>query len=463
MSNRLKIRLHGVHVADLKQSPRTGRLSLRYVKSWLDNPAAYALSLRLPLKASAYDDDYAAPFIAGLLPDSKLHRRLIGEALGIGDTSEFRLLEAIGRECAGAVSVVPEDEPDAPELSIVPHFDLLDERQLAELIRNLPRRPLMIDQEDDVRLSLAGVNDKAAVVRSGGRIGLPKGNTPSTHILKTDIPRLPDSVRTENFCLKLAREVGIRTPRSTIETAEDQVYMLVSRYDRKLIASKDGPRLQRLHQEDLCQALGYSPDFKYERDGGPNWKLCFELLDASARREYTTHRAMPRATRALDRPDLLNLAMFQWVVGNPDAHAKNYSLILTPDRASLAPAYDLNNAAAFRDMYKSVRPRMAMSIGGVFHPDELSGENWDQFARETGFSPSVVRQALSDMASRVPDLASTLASSMRGTPAWSDRIVDVVDDIAARCASVPGMLAGRQSKPKEDASGVLDLSEGPLS
>lgn len=447
MTTRLKIRLHGAHVADLEQTPRSGKLTIRYTQSWLDTDTAYALSMQMPLRVELYGDGVAAPFVAGLLPDNKIHRRMIGQTLGLGDPSEFGLLEAIGRECAGAVSVVPEDEDDAPELSIKPEFDILSEIELADLIRNLPRRPLMIDEDGHLRLSLAGVNDKAALIRSNGRLGRPRGNTPSTHILKTDTPNLIDSAKTENFCLKLAREMGINAPRSYIEMAEDQVYLLVARYDRKMITYGTGPKLQRIHQEDFCSALGYSPDFKYEHQGGPNWKACFNLLDAaSADREIVRHRTMSSRPRSQDRPALLSLAMFQWFIGNPDAHAKNYSLLLGPRGASLAPAYDLNNSAAFRDFFKEVRPRMAMSIGGEFHPDRLSGSHWDDFANQVGFPPAVVRQALEDTAERMPDIAATLANSLRGTIEWSDRIDLVVADIVQRCGGVSNKLAGRPDK-----------------
>jgi serine/threonine-protein kinase HipA len=464
MTSRLKIRLHGTHVADLEQTPRSGKLSIRYAKSWLDSAASYALSLRMPLREEAYGDAIAGPFVAGLLPDSKLHRRMIGQTLGLGDPSEFGLLEAIGRECAGAVSVVPEDEDDAPELSIQPEFEVLAEAELAELIRNLPRRPLMINEDGHARLSLAGVNDKAALIRSAKRLGRPLGDTPSTHILKTDTPNLVDSARTENFCLKLAREMGIKAPRSYIEQAEDQVYLLVSRYDRKLIPYQAGPRLQRIHQEDFCSALGFSPDFKYEHQGGPDWKACFRLLDvAAANKEIARHRSLSARPRSLDRPALLTLAMFQWFIGNPDAHAKNYSLLLGPGGASLAPAYDLNNSAAFRDYFKQVRPRMAMSIGGEFHPDHLTGAHWEDFAVQAGFPPAVVRQALQDAADRLPDIASTLANSLRGSIEWSERIDLVVADIAQRCAGVPQMLAGRPANTNTTIDDVeTTLPEDPF-
>jgi len=457
MTNRLKIRLHGTHVADLEQAPRSGNLTIQYAKSWLDNDLAYALSMQMPLQERAFGDTVAVPFVAGLLPDSKIHRRMIGQTLGLGDPSEFGLLEAIGRECAGAVSVVPEDEDDAPELSVTPEFEVLSEAELADLIRSLPRRPLMINEDGHIRLSLAGVNDKAALIRVGGRLARPLGNTPSTHILKTDTPNLVDSAKTENFCLKLAREMGIKAPRSYIEQAEDQVYLLVNRYDRKLVAHQSGLKLQRIHQEDFCSALGFSPNFKYENQGGPGWKVCFTLLNtASTDKGFIRHRSALPHPRSSDRLALLNLTMFQWLIGNPDAHAKNYSLLLGPHGVSLAPAYDLNNSAAFRDFFKEVRPRMAMSISGEFHPDRLTGAHWDDFALQAGFPPAVVRQALKDTSARLPDIAATLANSIRGSIEWSDRIDLIVTDIAQRCSSVPDMLAERSLNNTKIADGDIE-------
>lgn len=438
----LSVRLNGLPAAILTLGT-AGALQLRYGRDWLERPGAYALSAALPLREEPYDDARAAPFFAGLLPDSRQQRRLIAETFDVNEASDFSLLSAIGRDCAGAVSVVPLDTPIIPEEDVPERFEPLDEAALAKLIRELPARPLMLD--DEVRLSLAGMNDKAAVLVRNKTIGLPLGGYPSSHILKPDIRDLRDSIRTEFFTLQLAARMGIKTPPAAIMTAEDQHYMLMARYDRvRIPAGPDGAmRLRRLHQEDFCQALGVMPDQKYERDGGPDWAACFQLLEGTEQ-------------PADARLDLLGRAALQYLIGNPDGHAKNYSLLHSRHGSRLAPIYDLNNARAFRDQFTKARPRLAMSIGGERDPSQLTGSHWDAFARAIGFSRQPVRRLLVDMAERLPDEAVTLRDSLRDSPAWSDRHDLVVDDIAARCADVPAMLARSapspiQPRPEPDA------------
>lgn len=450
MSQRhLKIRLHGTHCADLSRSDRTGALSIQYTQDWLSRSSAVPLSVRLPLRQKPFGDDVAVPFVAGLLPDSKIHRRLIASAVHIDaeDPSDYALLERIGRDCAGAVSIVPPDQADEPELAVVPSYDPIDDTVLAAMIRELPQRPLLVGDDDDVRLSLAGVNDKAAVVQVDGRVALPKGGTPSTHILKVDIPRLPDSIRTEHFSLRLASSAGLLVPRSRIGVAEDQVYMLIERYDRKLVQHDDGPRIRRLHQEDAAQALGYAPEMKYERDGGPSWRQMFKLM------ESTTDAGASRLR-------LLDTALFQWFVDNPDAHAKNYSLVHDAGRTSLSPYYDGNVAFAFRDCFTKVRPRMAMAIGGVYDPNLLTGEHWQEFAEQCGFPPKVVAAKIRTMARRLPSMARDLEASMRGTSAWSPRLEQVLEIVQLRADSVPDMLARNAASVVEatDASSAEETS-----
>lgn len=432
----LKVLLNGEHAADVRRAGN-GDLSLAYTPAWVANPTAYPVSLTMPVRPAVYKDKVVAPFLAGLLPDSNVHRARLGQLFNVSGDNDFSLLSEIGRECAGAISIVRPDEPDSPELAIKPTYDVLPEDRVAQMIRDLPERPLLADG-NDMRLSLAGVNDKVGVLWSEGNVALPTNGTPSTHILKIDIKRLPDSARLENFCLRLAGAVGIKVPKSRIGVAEDLSYLLVARYDRALLQTQEGPRLRRLHQEDFCQALGYAPNQKYERDGGPGWAEAFRL--------------MKRMTNPIEaRQELLSRAIFTYLVGNPDAHAKNYSILFRAGKATLAPCYDLNNAKAFVDCFKSVRPRMAMAVGGTFDPEAVTGSNWDAFAVDCGFTPGSVRLALREMAAKIAVASSSLGDELRGTQAWSDRIDVAIGDIRSRALAVPGML--------QRESGAPDLAE----
>lgn len=387
MSERLSVLFGERLVGHLHRLPGN-EIGLTYADEWRDafhRGRAFPISLSMPI-GSAGEMMNATTYIAGLLPDSPVHREALINELGLADDpSDFALISMMGADNAGALSILPDNQLKEPRGE--PGVDWLTPADLADHIRALPRRPLLVDEEHGVMLSLAGVNDKAAVVVSKGRIGLPRNGYPSTHIIKIDIPGLEDSIRTEHFCLALARAAGMSAPKASICEVEDQSFMLMSRYDR---ATGDDGSTVRLHQEDFCQALGHPPSRKYERHGGPGWREAFSLMSRCAN---------PTAARA----ELLRRAMFQLLIGNPDAHAKNYSLVFRGPSGSLTPAplYDLNNAAAFRHKFKKTRPLMAMSIGGQDNRDEVSEEDLGRFARECGFSADTVISALREVGEKV--------------------------------------------------------------
>lgn len=392
------------------------RIMFRYDRDWVDlwrsGGPAHAISLSLPVSDEIQD---ATAFAAGLLPDSVKHRNLIAAELGIDDDpSDFAFLAKLGRDCAGALIIVPEEQ--GPHHAAPAALEELDEAALAEHLRNLPRRPLMVDEDEGITLSLAGVNDKAAVVLRQGRMYLPLHGYPSTHIIKVDIPTLKDSIKTEHFCLRLADAVGLRVPKTQLHMAEDQSFMLMSRYDR--YRNEHGVR--RRHQEDFCQALGYMPGKKYERHGGPGWRQCFGLMAETAN---------PVAARE----ELLRYAVFQFLINNPDAHAKNYSLLFQPGSGSvsLAPIYDLNNAAAFAGHFKKTRPIMAMWLGGEGDPTKVTREHWDQFAVDCRLSQRLVGVEIMRMAAAIQTALDEVASSCPSC----DAIDLAVDDIRKRAAA----------------------------
>lgn len=414
MTGRLVVHLGG-RIAGHFSRRDADHIDFSYSSDWVDAwraGQAHQISVSLPVSPSDVKLD-ATAFVAGLLPDSARHRTLIAEELGIGDDpSDFAFLSRIGRDSAGALMILPEDQ--GVNRSAAPGVDWLSDAELADHLRSLPRRPLLIDEDEGIVLSLAGVNDKAAVIYRKGGIGLPKNGMPSTHIIKVDIPGLEDSIKTEFFCLELARNVGLRTPRASIEVVEDQTFMLMQRYDR---AVRDN-RLERVHQEDFCQALNVMPSKKYERYGGPSWGDCFDLMSVTAN---------PVAARAA----LLHEAVFQFLTGNPDAHAKNYSLIYRGSSGSidLSPIYDLNNAAAFRDSFKRAKPIMAMFIGKERNRDKVTADDWRDFAKDCGISYATVEREIKALASKILE---ALPSARDTTP--SCRAVNIAhDDIEQRC------------------------------
>lgn len=430
MTKTLLVLANGRDRVGVLRADARGYMSFAYDLEWLATPAAYPVSQSIPLRDGAFDHQAIEPFFDGLLPDKKDVRRQIAALFDVAPTDEFGILEHIGRDCAGALMLIHPDQAKSP-LQSDAHLSAISTDDLAKRIAELPQRPLFVD-EDEVVLSLAGVNDKAAVYIDPAtqEISLPFGGYPSTHILKIDIERLPDSTRTEHFCMRLARKIGLDAAHTKIRLFNDRPVLFVTRFDRAYAQTSNGVRVTRLHQEDFCQALGVNPDVKYERQGGPDLAAMFTLTKQAS--------TIP----ARDIPKLLGFVIFNFLIGNPDAHAKNYSLIYrqrptnakaTNVHTAISPLYDVNNGAAFRDCFKSQRPRLAQSIGGCYDPTELDWPHWESQARMIGSSPTALRKALLTMAKKVRETITPLRDEVRDTDADSPRLDLIVDDVSNRC------------------------------
>ncbi len=374
-----------------------GRLSFQYRPDWLSQPNAVALSQSLPLGPDPFNDHQCRAFFAGLLPEGNL-RRLIAQQCQVSSQNDFALLNAIGGECAGAITFVPDGQPisTANQTGI----QWLDEPQLIALLNELPRRPMLAGR-DGMRLSLAGAQDKLPVVFDGERIGLPKGGQPSTHILKPAIASVQDSVINEGFCLALAQAMGMPTAQAQIFQVSDRQVLLVARYDRRV--GTDGQPV-RIHQEDFCQALGTVPEMKYQNEGGPDLKACFDLLRKASR---------PSAPQVLR---LLDAVIFNALVGNHDAHAKNFSLLYATGRApTLAPLYDMLSTA----VYDHLTPKMAMKLGSKYKFTEVQTRHWDQFAQASGLSKAQTKKRVLSMAQDLP----VTARQLQALPPFSGQLV----------------------------------------
>jgi serine/threonine-protein kinase HipA len=389
---------------------RAGRLELSAGKLRFGYDSAYvsggypALSRSLPLRTEPFGDAGAHSFFANLLPEGDVRRHLASR-LGISVENDFDLLSAIGGDCAGAVSLL---EPgSSPTRVAEDSVRWLGEAELARTIADLPRKPLFADPEGGIRLSLAGAQDKLPVVVRGDRIGLPEGDAPSTHIVKAPIGRYAGTSANEAFCLALARELALDAAHAEVRIADDQEFLLVERYDRHF----DGERYERLHQEDFCQAVGIPPELKYEREGGPGLGACFDLVRAAA--------SLP----ASDLPALLDAVTLNFLIGNNDAHGKNFSLLYDAGATRLAPLYDLVSTAVYPELDR----KMAMKIGGEYRPDYVRRRHVDRFAAEAGLGVAAVRRRMLSLAGRAPDSARALRERAGDDAAPTlDRIVEVI-------------------------------------
>lgn len=369
-----------------------GRLSFQYDHDWLAQPDAVALSQSLPLGPDVFDDRQCRAFFAGLLPEGNL-RRLIAQQCQVSSQNDFALLNAIGGECAGAITFVSHRQPLATAEQA--GVEWLDEPQLMALLDELPRRPMLAGR-DGVRLSLAGAQDKLPVVFDGQRIGLPKGAQPSTHILKPAIASVEDSVLNEGFCLSLAQAMRLSTAQAQIFVVQGLQVLLVARYDRRV--GVDGQPM-RIHQEDFCQALGVVPEMKYQNEGGPDLKACFDLL------RKATRPSAPQVLRLLDA------VVFNALIGNHDAHAKNFSLLYAGQSKNvaptLAPLYDMLCTA----VYEHLTPKMAMKLGSKYKFTEVQARHWEQFAQAAGLSKAQAKKRVLQIAQQLPAIARSLQAT----------------------------------------------------
>ena len=389
-----------------------GRLSFTYAPEWLSQPNAVALSASLPLQAEPFGDHKTRPFFAGLLPEGQM-RRLIARQFHVSQQNDFALLDHIGGECAGAVTFL-EPGQSLPELSRDDNVRWLSDQALAEIIDELPLRP-MLAGKDGFRLSLAGAQNKLPVVYDGRRFGLPLNGRPSTHILKPAIAAVEDSVINEGFCMSLAGAMNLDPAGAEICNVLDRPFLVVERYDRKVDPLG---QLQRVHQEDFCQALRVVPEMKYQNEGGPDFAQCFTLV------RQVTRPSAPQVLRLLDA------AIFNALIGNHDAHAKNFSLLYLGRSTVIAPLYDLLSTA----VYPKLSVKMAMKIGSKYKFSEIEARHWEQFAESAGLSKAQTIKRVNVLAKTLPLMARRVQADPARNFAGNALVERIVTLIEQRCA-----------------------------
>ena len=342
---------------------------------------ARVLSASLPIQDSPFMPRQTAPFFEGLLPEGVVRATIAGQ-LHLSEEDGFGLLAAIGGECAGAVSVL------SPGLSPVPagggRLERLSADQLAQSIAELPRKPLGVDPRSSkgVRLSLGGLQHKLVLVRDARPavgvglpftpFSLPVDGAASNCLLKPEFGQYEDLVVNEQFCMLVAGSVGLRVAEADLITVAGTPCLCVARFDR---AEETYGRIHRIHQEDLCQAMGVLPSAKYEENGGPSIAQVVELL-----------RRLRGPFMARDVSDFVHATMVNFLLGNSDAHGKNFALLYEPEGGvRLAPQYDIVSTS----VYPEVTDRMAMSIGGVDDPREVDIDAWVRLSEECGFGGGV--------------------------------------------------------------------------
>lgn len=390
-----------------------GALSFAYTEAWRATQGAFPLSVTLPLSDRVYPSELISPWLANLLPEEE-QLTILTRSLGLDRADTLAILNEIGGDTAGALSFgLPSDRAVWTYTPLTTFYDTSDpEAALTRHFADLGERPFLVG-EDGVRLSLAGGQKKSALAvidpaghpvlrlpKDGDRLAIPRQGAPSTIILKPDNPRLPGIVENETYCLALARAIGLSAAEATILSAETRKAICVLRFDRR--TGRDGA-LQRVHQEDFAQANGVPPGRKYERGTLPGPGL--EAL-------LTTGRRLSPA----DALALLDQLIFNLLVANTDAHAKNYSLILPvgagPRRA---PLYDVSTVLGWPRVVQT----FAQSIAGKWRkPGEMAARHWDAVAETVGYRPADVR-------ARVQELVDAMVAARTGA-------METVSDKAGR-------------------------------
>lgn len=391
----LSVRLNGRLVGQLAKAS-SGAISFKYDESWLQRENAFPISLSLPLREDDYRGDAVSAVFDNLLPDSEGLRRQVAERVGAESADGYSLLAAIGRDCVGALQFLPEGEdpassPDASPAGI--NGESLDDGAIEALLKTLGQAPLGLSRDDHFRISVAGAQEKTALLFHDGRWLKPRATTPTTHIFKTPIGRLPNgidlsnSVENEYYCLRLMKAFGLPAAEAEVRMFGEAKALVVERFDRRW--TRTG-RLLRLPQEDFCQALSIPPSRKYQSDGGPSFVDCLRLLAGSDR-------------PATDQQTILKAQLLFWLIGATDGHAKNFSIFLAPGGAyRLTPLYDVLTAQPSLDTGE-IEPnlfRLAMSVGKSrhFRMHEILGRHFRQSGETAGLPARLVGRAIDEIA-----------------------------------------------------------------
>jgi serine/threonine-protein kinase HipA len=429
----LNVFLNSRHVGVLRREA-TGAIDFQYGRDWLDWRGTFPVSLSLPLREDRYIGTPVINVFDNLLPDSDPIRKRVAERVGADGTDAFSLLTALGHDCVGAMQFLP-DGTDPGTAGDTDGKSVSDE-EVADIIKNLAAAPLGMSEDEDFRISIAGAQEKTALLRKDGQWFKPTGTTATTHILKPQIGQLPNgidlsnSVENEYLCLKLLQAFGV--PAAIVEIADfgQRRTLIVERFDR--LWTKDG-RLLRLPQEDTCQALSIPPTKKYQNDGGPGMREIINLLKGSD-------------TPEADIATFMRACIIFWLLGATDGHAKNFSIFLSPGgRFRMTPLYDVLTAQPSLDEGQIPRKKfkLAMSVGTNRHYaiHDIVPRHFLQTADIAGVGTPAMKAIFDDIAANADRQAEAVIAALpKGFPeqlaastmaALSHRTRLIADSLAA--------------------------------
>lgn len=397
---------------------QTGRrVTFTYDDAYRARPDPTPLSLSIPLTAARHRGAAVSAYLWGLLPDSDRVLARWARQFQVSLSNPQGLLASVGADLPGAVSIV---EPGSARQTGAGGVHPLTESDIEALLAGV-RRDQTAWLGGDGRWSLAGAQAKIALLEDDGRWGRPFGPIATNRILKPAIAGLPAHDVNEHLCLLAARELGLRAVRTRVLTFGSEQAIVIDRFDRRV--DRDGDSQVRFHQEDACQALGVHPSAKYQSDGGPSALDVVTLL-----RDHVDAKNVDD-----DVMTFVDALIYNWLVVAPDAHAKNYSVLLNGSGVRLAPLYDIASALPYDDFH-APKVKAAMKVGGYYRIGAIRGNAWRRFAAEVDLEPDAVVARVQDLASRLPGAFSAAARSWTGpNEAMVDRLLDRVRIRAEEC------------------------------
>lgn len=418
--------LLGGRVAGVMTQGLNGVLELTYDDVYRGEPRALPISLSLPLTDGSHRGAVVRAFGQGLLPDNEGVLERWGRDFQVSAGNPFALLRHVGEDCAGAVQFVRPDRLEsllANEGAIVP----LTVDQIGDRLRTLQRDPSAWHLAGAGQFSLAGAQAKTALYFNAatGEWGDPSGAVPTTHILKPAIAGFGDHDLNEHLCLAAARIAGLRTANSNVLSFAGERAVVVDRYDR---LPAGAGAVARVHQEDMCQALGLPPSSKYQSEGGPSPEQIIDLIRRVVR---------PAPVADVEVARFVDALALNWLIAGTDAHAKNYSMLQAPGQIRLAPLYDVASSLPYDDMYLP-RLRLAMRIGSEYRVDAITGRHWERFAERNGLNAERLKERIDELAGRLPGAfreaaaAEAVKALRSGLP---ERLVISVEEHTKRCRS----------------------------
>ena len=397
------------------------RLSFVYDPEWRLNPEGYPLSLSMPLTAAEHGHKTVEAFLWGLLPDNDGILKRWGERFQVSPRHAFQLLKHVGEECAGAVQLVrPERAAKWLEGSETGSVKWLSEEEITQRIQLLLKdHSVSRIGADAGQFSLAGAQPKTGFLYDPPheRWGVPSGLIPTTHIFKPATGNFDGYAENEHLCVRLAHALDMPVAASAIHYFGGTPVIVVERYDRL----RDGRKVTRIHQEDMCQALARLPQIKYQNQGGPSAREIIGLI-----REHSTGREE-------DEKRFMDALIFNWLISGTDAHAKNYSFLIAPQgQVRVSPLYDLSSTLPYP---RQIAPRdatLAMKIGGTYKLLAVGAREWEKAAAELRIDFDAVRSRILQIVRSLPDIAQKVGTEVKAEGVTHDVIERLIEGLAER-------------------------------